>query len=162
MPGTTMAAKSQRTNKFRLRLAPGFFTSGFGLVLLGGLVTVLLVAAGFFTYFYIHFGRLIDQRLTGQIFQNTSSVYSAPGTIFTGETMRPAELTSYLLGAGYQESAAPNETGEYHVTGSTVEIRPAATSYFKGTNALRVSFAGTEISHISQIPNGNEISSAQI
>ena len=135
----------------RIRIARGFFASTLGLALLGTALVVLLAATGVFTYYYIHFGREIDQRLTGQIYQNTSRVYCAPGRIFVGESLRPSDLTTYLLGAGYQEAAAPGSMGEFHLAKSTVEIRPSADSYFRGNNALSVNFSGSEIAHISEI-----------
>jgi penicillin-binding protein 1B len=146
----------------RIRIARGFFASTLGLALLGTALVVLLVATGVFTYYYIHFGREIDQRLTGQIYQNTSRVYGAPGRIFVGESLRPSDLTSYLLGAGYQEAAAPGSMGEFHLAKSTVEIHPSADSYFRGNNALSVNFSGSEIAHISEISNGAELDSAEI
>ena len=73
------------------------------MALLAVLLAVLVGATAVFAYYYFQFGHLIDERLTGQVFQNTSRLYSAPGHIFTGETLRPSDLASYLLRAGYQE-----------------------------------------------------------
>jgi penicillin-binding protein 1B len=146
----------------QIRIARGFFSSAIGLSLLGGALAVLLAVTGVFTYYYVHFGREIDQRLSGQIYQNTSRVYSAPGHIFVGESMRPADLSSYLLGAGYQESASAGSPGEFHVSNSTVEIHPSADSYFRGSNALRVNFSGPEIAHITEISDGAEVDAAEI
>jgi len=146
----------------RIRIARGFFTSAFGLALLGGGLVLLLAVTGVFAFYYVRFGREINQRLTGQIYQNTSRVYSAPGHIFVGETMRASELTSYLLAAGYQEGVAAGSAGQFHLANSTVEIRPSAESYFRESNALRVNFSGSEIAHISEMSNGAEVDSAQI
>ncbi|MGA8869717.1 MAG: PBP1A family penicillin-binding protein [Candidatus Acidiferrales bacterium] len=146
----------------RIRIARSFWTSRFGMGLLGVMLVVLLGAASVLTYYYVQFGHLIDQRLTGQVFQNTSSVYSAPGHIFTGESMHASDLKSYLLQAGYQEGNAAGAPGQFSVNGSTVEIHPSASSYFHATNALRVDFSGTEISHISQLSDGTARDSAEI
>jgi len=146
----------------RIRIGRGFFASALGLALLGTALVLLLTATGVFTYYYVQFGREIDQRLTGQIYQNTSRVYSEPGHIFVGESLRASDLTTYLLGAGYQEGAAAGSTGEFHLEKSTLEIRPSADSYFRSGNALRVSFSGSEIAHISAISNGAELDSAEI
>ncbi|HEX4075731.1 MAG TPA: PBP1A family penicillin-binding protein [Candidatus Acidoferrales bacterium] len=146
----------------RIRMARGFWTSRLGMTLLGAMLVVLLGAASVLTFYYVQFGRMIDQRLTGQIFQNTSSVYSAPGHIFTGETMRASDLTSYLQQAGYQESDSPEAPGQYSVNGSSVEIHPSANSYFHDTNALRVNFSGTEISHITQLSDGSERDAVEV
>jgi penicillin-binding protein 1B len=146
----------------RIRIARSFWTSRVGIALLGAALAVLLVAATFLVHYYIQFSHLINQRLTGQIFQNTSRVYSAPGHIFDGEKLRPGDLGDYLLRAGYQEGAVSGAPGEFHVNGSTVEIKPSANSYFRGGNGLRVSFDGTEIAHIAQISDGSELGSADI
>jgi penicillin-binding protein 1B len=146
----------------RIRIAPGFWTSRIGLALLGTALAIFLAVTGVFAYYYIQFGRLINQQLTGQIFQNTSRVYSAPGHIYVGEPLRPGELASYLLRAGYQEGKVPGSPGEYRVVASTVEVRPSVDSYFRGANALRVDFSGSGISRIGQLSNGLARDSAEI
>ena len=55
------------------------------------MLALLLGATITFAYFYVQFGRMIDERLTGQVFQNTSRLYSAPGHIFAGESLRPGD-----------------------------------------------------------------------
>jgi penicillin-binding protein 1B len=146
----------------RIRIAPGFWTSRFGMALLGTVLVLLLTGAGLLTYYYIQFGRLINQHLTGQIFQNTSRVYSAPGHVYVGETLRPADLGAYLLRAGYQEGKVPGAPGEYSVGKSFVEIRPSADSIFRGANAVRVDFSGPAISRITQLTNGLTRDAAEI
>jgi penicillin-binding protein 1B len=146
----------------RIRIARGFFTSRTGFAILGTLLVLLLAGASVFAYYYVQFGHLIDQRLTGQIFQNTSQVYSAPDRIYVGETMRPGDLGGYLLRAGYQEGQVPGSPGQFRVHGSTVEILPSTSSYFQGHNALRVSFDGTEISHITELSDAGSVDFADI
>ncbi len=89
-------------------------------------------------------------------------MYSAPGWIFRGESLREDDLASYLRNAGYQEGQVAGAPGEFRVTDSTIEIRPSATSYFQGHNALRVTFAGQEVSHIAQLSDGTKMDSAEI
>jgi len=146
----------------RIRIARGFWTSRAGMALLGLALGLLLAAACVFTYYYIQFGRMIDDRLTGQIFQNTSRVYSMPGRIFVGEEMRPKDLTDRLMRAGYQENSAQGSPGEFQVNGLRVEITPSANSYFNGTNAIRVDFAANSIARISPLKGGADLNSAEI
>ncbi len=146
----------------RVRIARGFWTSRFGIGLLLLALACFVVGAGVVGYYYISFGDLIQQRLTGQIYRNTSSVYSAPGHIYVGESLREKELTDYLLADGYQAGQSSSSPGEVLVHDSTVEIRPSASSYFQGHNALRVEFAGPEVAAISQLPNGAALQSAEI
>lgn len=140
----------------RIRIAPGFWTSRLGIGLLSCVLVGFVTATSLFAYYYIQFGHLIDQRLTGQVFQNTSRVYSAPRHIYVGELMHATDLVDYLRRAGYQGGAISGSPGEYRVAGGAVEIRPSLDSYYHGGNALRVEFKGPGISRIVQITNGAE------
>ncbi|MGC1659713.1 MAG: PBP1A family penicillin-binding protein [Candidatus Acidiferrales bacterium] len=146
----------------RIRLGHGFWSSRAGLALLGTFLAILLAVTGVFVYYYIQFGHLIDQRLTGQIFQNTSRIYSEPGRLFVGEAMHSKDLADYLLRAGYQESDVPGSPGQFHVQGATVEVTPSATSYFHGGNAIHVTFSGASIVRISQAGSAASLQSAAI
>ena len=112
----------------RIRIAPGFWTSRVGIGVLAAVLAVFLTATSIFAYYYIQFGHLVDQRLTGQIFQNTSRLYSAPSRIYTGEEIKLADLSAYLLRAGYQDGEVPGAPGQIHAKGSTLEIRPSKES----------------------------------
>lgn len=146
----------------RIRIAPGFWTSRVGIALLSTVLVVLIAATSLFAYYYIQFGHLIDQRLTGQVFQNTSRVYSAPRHIYAGESLHAADLVDYLRRAGYQTGEISGSPGEYRVTGGAVEVRPSLDSYYHGGNGLRVEFSSSQISRIVQINNGAERDSADI
>jgi hypothetical protein len=130
----------------QIRIARGFWTSRFGIGLLVTALLVLVSAASVLTFYYIQFGRLIDQHLTGQVFQNTSRIYSGVGHIYVGEPLRPNDLASYLLRAGYQEGEVAGAPGEFRISSSAVEIRPSLESYFHGGNGLRVEFSGGSVS----------------
>jgi penicillin-binding protein 1B len=146
----------------RIRISRGFWSSKLGLGILGASLSILLAAAGVFAYYYIQFGHLITQRLGGQIYQNSSRVYSAPGRIYVGESLKENDLKSYLLDAGYQQSAVEGAPGQFEVNGSSVEIRPGQDSYFRGNNALRVTFSASGISRISQLADAQPRDFAEI
>lgn len=146
----------------KIRLAPGFWTSRLGLILLGSALAIFLVFAGIATYYYISFGRMIDARLSGQIFQNTSRVYAAPQKIFTGETMKPGDLESYLVRAGYSENDVDGSPGQFHADKDAVEIRPSEDSYFRGGNGLRVQFNAKTIGQITALADSASLTQAEI
>jgi penicillin-binding protein 1B len=146
----------------KIRLGRGFWTSKIGLTLLGTALGIFVIGAGICTYYYISFGRMIDARLSGQIFQNTSRVYGAPQKIFTGETMKPGDLASYLLRAEYSESDIDGSPGQFHAGKDFVEIRPSSDSYFNGGNGLRVDFNGKSISRITALADSASLTQAEI
>ena len=146
----------------RIRITRGFWSSPFGIAILVVFLAAFVAGAGVVTYYYVSFGRLISQRLTGQIFENTSTVYTAPGRVFDGESLRESDLTSYLLHAGYQESNVAGAPGYFSVSGPTVEIHPSANSYFHGRNAVRVVFSPYGVDRILQLPTNTPAAAAEI
>lgn len=146
----------------RIRIARGFWTSPFGIAILVAFLAAFVAGAGVLTYYYVTFGKMIDQRLTGQIFENTSAVYTAPGRLYTGESLKESELTSYMLRAGYQESDVAGSSGYFKVSGPVVEIYPSTQSYFHGHNALRVTFSPYGVDRIAQLPTNTAATTAEI
>src|SRR5271165_7074332 len=72
-----------------------------------------LVGAIVFTYFYVYFSRIIDERLNRPIFANTSRIYASPTPVFVGEPMKAGEIAGTLRRAGYSETKT-NKVGWYH------------------------------------------------
>ena len=146
----------------RIRVSRGFWTSRFGLALLGTVGLALLAGASVFTFYYVRYSRLIDERLTGQVFQNTSSIYTSPRRIAVGEALTPGALASYLQRAGYTEAEVEGARGRFRVAGTSVEIRPAAKSLFGGKNALRVDFSGGKVTRIRPLGGAGELATAEL
>ena len=139
----------------RFRLQKGFWTSAFGLGLLGCVALCFLLAAGIFTFYYIKFSRMIDARLSGHILQNTTQIFSGPGRISDGQAWGVEDLVLYLQRSGYRPQMDENSLGEYTVSGNTVDIRPSKLSYFAGSNALSVQFNGKTIRSTRALGGGH-------
>lgn len=146
----------------RIRIRKGFFTSAAGLTILGIVFATFVTGGGIFTYYYIKYSRMIDGRLSGKIFQNTTQIFSAPEYISVGEAWGPGDLTTYLTRIGYRPEADENSLGEFTVQGDAVDIRPSKLSYFAGSNALAVKFSGKVIRSIRPLAGGAELDAAQI
>ncbi len=146
----------------RIRIGRGFWGSRAGLTLLALGGFLVLAGIGVFTVYYFKFSRMIDQRLSGRVTQNTSRIYAAPGRLFVGQGLSASELSSYLLRSGYTETLIEGAAGQYAVRGAAVEIHPSSDSYFHRSNALRVDFAGREIRQIRSLPDGAPLSAAEV
>lgn len=94
-----------------------------------------VVGLSIFTYYYVHFSRLIDRRLSGHIFANTSRVYAAPEPLFTGQDASLEEIAAGLRRAGYSENKS-NRMGWYELLSGGIEIFPGPESYFQDEPAL--------------------------
>jgi penicillin-binding protein 1B len=146
----------------RFRLEKGFWTSAFGLSLLGFVALCVLLSAGVFTFYYIKYGRMIDARLSGHIFQNTTQIFSAPTRISDGQAWGVEDLTAYLQRCGYRPEADESALGEYTVGANYVDVKPSKLSYFGGTNELAVQFNGRTIRAIRPLAGGPDMGTAEI
>ena len=146
----------------RFRLSRGFWTSRFGIGVLGCGVLLLLAGAAIFAYYYVSYSRMIDARLSGEVFGNTSQVYSAPRRIYVGEALAENDLRAALVRAGYFDRPQEGARGEITATRGAIAIHPGPQSYFSGGNALRVEFASGKIGRITSLPAGAEQYSAEI
>jgi penicillin-binding protein 1B len=146
----------------RIRIQKGFWTSKRGLILLGTVFSCMVIAASVFGYYYVRYGRMIDARLSGNILQNTTQIFSAPTEISPGQILSPDEMTTYLQRVGYRPEVDDAALGQYTTNGNVVDIRPAKLSYFAGTNGLAVQFAGKKIRSIKALSGGPELASAEI
>lgn len=146
----------------RLRIHRGFFLSGLGLTLLAAFLGVFVILAGIFTYYWIVYGRMIDQRMAGHMYQTSARVFSAPDRVFDGEALSAAELVRQLQHDGYNERKVDGAPGWYSIDGNVVEVHPLADSYFQGKNALHVNFAGGGVSSIKLLDSGDVVESAEI
>ena len=146
----------------RIRIQKGFFTSAIGLSILGTIFAIFLAAGGVFTYFYIKYSRMIDARLSGNVLQNTTQIFSAPEHISAGQAWGPEDLTDYLTRVGYRPVQDASALGQFTVQQNTVDIRPSKLSYFAGNNSLAVQFRGKSIRSIKPLGGGSEIDTAEI
>ena len=146
----------------RIRIQKGFFTSKIGLTILGIVFALFLTAGGIFTYYYVKYSRMIDLRLSGNILQNTTQIFSAPEHISVAQAWGPEELAAYLTRVGYRPEHDENARGQFTVQGSTVDIRPSKHSYFAEKNALAVQFRGKTVKSIKPLSGGTELDSAEI
>jgi penicillin-binding protein 1B len=91
---------------------------------------VFLVAVGAFVYFYVRFSRVIDARLSGDVFNNASLVFAAPTPVFVGEAITPAAVAARLRKGLYAEYTGGSRVGTYRLVGNRLEIRPGDESFF--------------------------------
>ncbi|HEV2201894.1 MAG TPA: PBP1A family penicillin-binding protein [Bryobacteraceae bacterium] len=113
---------SRKSSLVRLVMNP------WGRALLLILTLIVTAFAGTFTFYYIKYAHLIEDKLRRGPFANTSMLYAAPQPVMLGDPATVGELTSYLHDAGYSE-ASTNRLGWYHTRPDAIEINPGADAY---------------------------------
>ena len=126
-----------------------------GKVLLAGFV--LLVTAGLigFTYFYVQYSHLIDEKLRAGPFANTSKIYAAPKVIGVGDPISPDDLMAELRRAGYSDSRG-NPMGWFNIRpDDAIEVFPGPDSYFREEAGV-IKFANGRISQIISLQDNTD------
>jgi len=121
-------------------------------VFLFGFITV----SGTFLYLYVQYSRIIDRKLTGEVFKNTARIYAAPFRIYPGQKLTLQTTVARLQRAGFEvvEKAGTSD-GVYEVNGNKVTIRPHL------GDALRLDFQkGGTLGRIIKVGQSDEVSEA--
>ena len=111
------------------RLARFFFSTP-GKILLSLVVVLAIASVSVFTYYYIHYSKLIDAKLKAGPFTTTSRIYAAPIVVGLGDTVTPDQIAAELRRGGYTESRS-NPVGSYNLRPDGLEIYPGPESYFR-------------------------------
>ena len=123
-------------------------------VILGALLLVI-VGMGLYTYAYTRFSGEIDARLSGEIFNNASTVFAGPTPIRVGDEVSAATLASHLRKALYAEGAGSSTFGTYRLEGNRIEISPGPDSYFQGgpleEGPVAIEFNGGRVASITAL-----------
>jgi penicillin-binding protein 1B len=84
-----------------------------------------------FLFLYVHYSRMIDRRLGGEVFQRTARIYAAPFPIYTGQSITIGAVTARLWRAGYKvKDTLPSDAGFFEVSGSRLTVIPKSTDPF--------------------------------
>lgn len=146
----------------RVRVTRGFWSSQAGLVLIGAALVLFLIVAGIAAYYWISYGRMIDEHLAGHTQQTAARIYAAPMRISSGQKLTVQQLADHLQRAGYSELDVPGTTGRYILHGGEIEIRPSEESYFRGKGRLVVTFSGGQIDKIRLLETGESLDTAEV
>jgi penicillin-binding protein 1B len=131
----------------------------FALHPVGKILLILLVLAftaglGVFTFYYVKYSRLIESKLAGGPFANTSMLFAAPRTVDVGDIADPQEIATDLRRSGYTESPN-NRMGYFTVKPDEIDVYPGPDSYFKRDEGV-IKFAGRKVAHIISLADNTD------
>ena len=130
------------------------------LLLAAGVLLFLAGALGF-VYLDVHFSRVIDARLSGNVFNHASLVYAAPMPVHAGEPGTPAEFAARLGKAGYTAGQDDSHSGSFEVEGNRLVIRPGPDSFFHGPiiqeGPATLTFSDGHLASITALDHGTAL-----
>jgi len=92
-------------------------------------LSVSLVVIGFFTYWYVKYDRIIEQRFRGPAFATSAKIFAAAPVVKVGSKSTVAEIAAELRHAGYSEKEGESPLGSYRLHGGSIEVLPGPESY---------------------------------
>src|SRR5262249_41532524 len=105
-------------------------------------------------YYYNYYSRIIDRKLSGEIFKNTAQIYAAPFHIYPNQKLAPDEVVTRLQRAGFDPGdKGSTDDGSYELNGGAISIKP------KVGDALRLQFAKNTLAKIVK-PGGGDLPEA--
>jgi len=97
-------------------------------------VVLGIVLGAAFSYFYIRYDRIIDERFRGAVFSNSAKIYATPRVVKLGEPISAREIAAQLQRAGYVENSSV-PMGTYRLLNGGIEIKPGPQSYHSPESA---------------------------
>ena len=114
-----------------------------------GAVAVIAV----FTHYYLEFDRIIEHRLSGQLFSNSARIYARPRPLAVGQKVQLDDVAFELRRAGYHQAGkAESPMGSYRLLDDGIEIHPGPESFHNQDGAVVVLKDGV-VDHITGLDN---------
>lgn len=119
-----------------------------------GFLSVSLVVLGIFSYWYVKYDRIIEERFRSPVFSSSAKIYAAPRVVKVGTKLSTPEIASELRRAGYSDKDGESPMGSYRQHSGTIEIFPGPESYHSQEPAT-ISVAGGQVSAITSRSAGD-------
>ena len=134
----------------KARKFSNFFRSPLFKILLSIFLFFFIGTSALVLYYYNYYSRIIDRKLSGEIFKSTAQIYAAPYRIYPGQKLAPDEVVLRLQRAGFDstENKSSSDDGLYQVASSKIMVRP------KVGDSMRLEFAKNSLVRIVKVPGG--------
>src|SRR5262249_31196309 len=110
-------------------------------------------AGGTFTFFYVKYSRLIDEKLNIP-FTNTSMLFASPRPVMVGAAETPEGIATELRRGGYAESRN-NRPGYYVLRPNEIGIDAGPDSYFDPEGGV-IKFAQGRVTKVVSLRDNTE------
>src|SRR5580765_4867651 len=100
-----------------------FFRSPLFKVLLSIFLLFFIGTSALFLYYYNYYSRVIDRKLSGEIFKNTAQIYAAPFRIYPVQKLTVEDVVSRLKLARFDASGkSSSDDGYYELNVNKITI----------------------------------------
>jgi penicillin-binding protein 1B len=131
-------------------------------IVLAAIAVCCLAVISTFTYFYVKYAWIVDERIRRPIFNEPAQIYAAGELIEPGDKWSGSGIISDLRRAGYTAAGSDTESGvgTYSQRGATIQIKPGQRSCHPG-QAATLHLQDGEVESITG-PKGEALSSYEL
>jgi penicillin-binding protein 1B len=119
------------------------------------MLLIVATGAGVFICIYLHFARIIDARLDGNVFGNPAVILAAPSELQGGQAANARNIARHLRKAGYTDGQNVRDFGSFTLTANGLDVRPGPESFFhNGQNVegpARLEFKSDHLASITDL-----------
>jgi len=125
-----------------------------------GIVILFFIAV--FSFYYVKYKNIVDERLEKPLFTNTAKIYAAAREVRPGQKLTANFVAQELRSAGYTEDGTNpvSPMGTYSVNAKSITIHPGAQSYH-APDAATISFEGSTVNQITDT-NGDQLAAYEL
>src|SRR5438874_7194129 len=110
--------RPQKAQKSKPARFSNFFRSPLFKILLSIFLFFFIGTSALVLYYYNYYSRIIDRKLSGEIFKNTAQIYAAPFRIYPNQKLGPDEVVTRLQRAGFDSGdKSGSDDGAYELNG---------------------------------------------
>jgi len=128
-----------------------------------GLAAFLVVCLCFFSvfaFYYIKYQKIVDKRMSGQIFAPSAKIYARAVEVDIGDKASVSEMAADLRRAGYIDDGGKSEIGKFETRHGSIEIHPGPQS-FHSSDSATIYVADGKVSRILGA-NGGDLSAYEL
>ncbi len=129
-------------------------------IAIAAFIVLCLCFFSVFTFYYVKYQKIVDKRMSGQIFAPSAKIYARPAELDVGDKASPTEIEAGLRHAGYAEDGKGSDIGRFEASKNSIEIHPGPQSYHSSDSAT-IYFANGKISRIAA-GNGGDLSAYEL
>ena len=111
-------------------------------------VVLAVLFIGVFSFYYVKYDRIINQRFAHPVFSNSAKIYAVPEAVRVGERTTAKEVAAQLRRAGYSEQDGGSDLGTYHLMSGAIEVDPGKASYHSPEPAT-IRFGNSQVTSIT-------------
>lgn len=125
----------------------------------GALLRIAILGFVVFSAWAFYLNARVTTGFQGQLFAEPARVYARPLALYPGLNLTTKELVFELKRLGYREKTRPQMSGEYNISGSSIEIVTRSYNHWDGFQKGRhlwIDFSNNNITQIQDIQAGTQ------